>query len=281
MSEIVEVLRNQLYSLANILPALLKAIVVLLIGFLLAKVLSRLVRRLIEVIGLDRLANKINQVEFVQRSGFKLKVSKVLSGLVYYFVLLVFFMTAIEALGMSMISQLLKDLINYIPQAITAFAILLIGLFLADFVKKIIVGTCRSLNISAGNLIANVVFYFIFLNIILIALRQAELQTEFMENNISVILAGVAGAFAIGYGLASRDIMSNLLAAYYNRGRIQVGDVVSIDGFHGEVVQLSNNAITLRTESTDVIVPFHKLTSSGMVIHSRDGRDNELPPHEG
>ncbi|MEL6276235.1 MAG: mechanosensitive ion channel domain-containing protein, partial [Bacteroidota bacterium] len=124
----------------------------------------------------------------------------------------------------------------------------------------------------------NVVFYFIFLNIVLIALRQADLQTSFMETNISIILAGVAGAFAIGYGFASKDIMSNLLASFYNRGRLEVGDEITIDGRRGEIIQINNNTITLRTETSEILMPYRMVTNGGVEIHSRRDRPNTLPP---
>ena len=279
MEEVLYILKAQLIGLLNVLPALIKAIIIFAVGYIIAKLLQKAILKGAELVGLDRLAEKLNEIELFQKSGLKFKLSTILSSIVYYFVLLIFAMTAVEALGMRMISQLLVDFINYIPQAITAFALLLLGLFLADFVKKIVLVTCRSLNISAGNLIANVIFYFIFLNVILIALRQANLQTEFMENNISVILAGIAGAFAIGYGLASRDIMSNLLASFYNRGRLEVGDEITIGGHRGEIIQMNTNNITLRSDKTEVIVPYHKLTTDGLEIHSRRERTNTLPPN--
>ncbi len=279
MEEILRILKEQLLGLLAVLPVLMKAIILLLVGVLLAKLLRRAIRKMIAVLGLDRLADKVNRIDLVEKAGFELKVSELLSSLVYYFVILIFIMAAIEALGMKMMTDLLADFINYIPQAFSAFIVLLLGLFFADFIKKIVLATCRSLNIAAGMLIANVIFYFIFLNVVLIALKQAELQTNFMENNITVILAGVAGAFAIGYGLASKDTMANLLAAYYNKGRLEVGDEVSINGQRGEVIQINNSAVTLRAVNADIIVPIHKLTSEGMVIHSRRSRPNALPPN--
>ncbi|PHI20497.1 hypothetical protein CEQ90_07025 [Lewinellaceae bacterium SD302] len=280
LGSIADILQAQLMGLLTLLPSLLKAVVVLIIGILIAKLLRKLVRKGVELIGLDKLAAKLNEVDMLQQANIEIKVSKLLGNIVYYFVLLVFVMTAIEALGMQMISQLLVDFINYIPQALTALLVLLLGLFLADFIKKIVRTTCLSLGINAGNMIGTVIFYFIFLNIILIALRQAELQTEFMENNISVILAGVAGAFAIGYGLASKNVMANILASFYNGGRLMVGDEVTIEGRRGEVIALSTNAITLRSEESELVIPFSKLSEVGVEIHSRRGEENALPPHE-
>lgn len=279
-SGIFDALYNQFEAMLAIIPALLKAGVILLVGYLLAKILSKVLKRLLEAIGVDALAEKLMRIDFLQNSKVKLVPSIILSQMVYYFVFIVFLMAAVEAMGLKMISQLLQDFITYIPNGLTAFAILVLGIFIADAVKKLLAAACRSLGISSGNLIANVVFYFILLNILLISLRQAQLQTSFMEDNISILLAGVAGAFAIGYGLASRDIMSNLLASFYNRGKIKVGDEVSIGEMRGEIVTINNNDLVLRAEESEFVVPFSMVTKEGVEIHSRREVGPALPPNK-
>ncbi|MEM8585822.1 MAG: mechanosensitive ion channel domain-containing protein [Bacteroidota bacterium] len=277
---ILDLLLAQLRALLDVIPSLLKAAVILLIGYLVARLIARGIKAGLQKLKADKLADRINDVEFIQRSGIELKISTLLSKIVYYFMMIIVIMTSVEALGMNMVSVMMADLIKYIPQAVTAFVVLLVGIFAADFVKKIVLATCKSLNIAASNLIANVVFYFIFLNIVLISLRQANLQTAFMESNISIILAGIAAAFSIGYGLASRDIMGNLLSAFYNRGRIEIGDEITIDGKRGRIIAMNNNSLTLRSEEdTEVIVPFRKLSNQTLEIHSRNTRDDLLPPN--
>ena len=152
---------------------------------------------------------------------------------------------------------------------------------MSEAVKKQVRETCRSLDITTDKLIANIVFYFIMLNIVLISLRQAKLQTEFMEDNISIILAGIAGAFAIGYGLASKDIMTSLLAGFYSRDKFHIGDEITIDGKRGEVVTINNDNIILRSDKSEHVVPFRKVTSEGVEIHTRRNNEPALPPHEG
>lgn len=279
METILTALNDQVALLFAIVPAILKAVVILLIGYLLAKLIKRLLEKVLQAIGIDKLADKVMSIDLFKNSKFKVVPSATLSSVTYYFIMIIFSMAAIEAMGLKIISDLLKDFIDYIPNGVTALVILVIGLVLADAVKKIVYETCRGLNISAGNLIANIVFYFILLNIILIALRQAKLQTTFMEQNITVILAGVAGAFAIGYGLASRHVMGSLLASFYNRGRLSVGDDVTIDGMRGEIVTMNNSDLVLRAEESEYIIPFSKLTSESVEIHSRRDNGPALPPN--
>lgn len=279
MTSILDILKLQGLQFLGIIPAILKAAVIFLIGWLLAKLVAKALNRLLQVTGIDALAVRLKEVEFFSANNINFVPSKLVSALAYYFILIVFAMAAVDALGMTMISDLMADFIAYLPQAVTAFVVLILGIFMADFVKKIILAACRSLGISSGNLISTVVFYFILLNVVLIALRQAQLQTEFMESNISIILAGVAGAFAIGYGLAAKSIMSNMLSGFYNRNRVRVGDEVTIGGQRGEVMLMNSTSLTLRSEESEFIIPFSKLSSEGVEVHSRRASGPPLPPN--
>ena len=280
MQPVLETLRLQALQLLNALPALAKALVVFIVGYILAKLLYQLIRRLVAASGFDRLSEKVMDVELFRKFNIKLVPSRVLATIVYYFVLIIFTMAAVDALGMDKLSDIMAQLVAYLPNAVTAFIVLIGGIFLADRIKRVVVSTCRSLGIPSGNLIGNAVFYFILLNIVLIALKQAQLQTDFMESNISIILAGVAGAFAIGYGMASRHIMGNILASFYNRNQLQVGDEISIGERRGEIIQLNNVSITLRGEESEFTIPFSKLSSEGFEMHSRrEERRRALPPH--
>lgn len=283
MESIFNALRDQAILMLNVIPALIKGVVIFIVGLILAKLLYRLILRFLGAIGVDKLADRLMSIEMFEKANFDLVPSRIVAACVYYFILIVFSMAAVEAMGLKIISDLLKDLIEYIPSGVTAFIVLIIGIFLADSVKKVIASACRTLGISSGNLIANVVFYFIMLNIVLISLRQAKLQTKFMEDNMSIILAGVAGAFAIGYGLASRHIMSSLLASFYNRDKFHIGDEVTIDGMRGEVVTINNNTVILRSldEDSEFVIPYSKVSTEGVEIHTRREKGPALPPHEG
>ncbi len=281
MDSVFDILRLQAYQVLTALPALLKAATIFLIGYVLARVLYQVVRRLTTAAGLDRLADRLLRIDLLRKANLRLQPSRLLAATVYYFVLIIFTMSAVHVLGMDMLSKMMADLVSYLPNAIVAFLVLIGGIFLADFIKKLVLSACRSLGIASGKLIANAIFYFILLNIVLIALSQAQLQTDFMETNISILLAGIAGAFAIGYGMASRHIMSNILSSFYNRNQIRVGDEVSIDGKRGEVIQLNNVSITLRAEESEYTIPFSKLSSDGFEMHSRRSGQPALPPNLG
>lgn len=254
----------------KIVPSLLTALIVFLLGLILAKILRRIIGELLIKSGVDKLADRLNEIDLIANTELDIKPSSLISGIVYYLVLFVFIIAAVDVLGMEVISDLMTDIINYIPKAISAFFVFLIGILFCDLIKKMVQTTLESLGIGSAKLLANVVFYFLFLNVALITLKQAELQTSFMENNISIILGGVIFAFSIGYGLASRPLMSNMLAAFYNKGRFMLGDELTVDGQRGEVINMDTTTLTLRMKEGELIVPLSKLSDNQYIIHRRE-----------
>jgi len=260
MEIVMELLRN----LANALPSFIGAILVFFLGWLISKGVSRLLKRLLKTIGVDKLAEKLNDIELISQTRFRIVPSELLSKVIYYLLLLIFIIAATDVLGMPAVSNLMSDIINYVPNLLTAGIVLIIGVLFADFIKKIVLTACESLAIPSAGIIANFIFYFIFIAVAMSALSQAKINTEFIQDNLTVLVAGAALAFAIGYGFASKDMMANFVASFYSKDKVRVGDEVKIGEVHGRILYMDNNSMTIKTSTSIVLVPLSKLTSENV-----------------
>ena len=266
---VIETLLGQLNEMVKILPNLALAITIFFVGWIIASLIARLLKRVLKRVGIDKLAKRLEDIDIVQRSGIKLRPSILLAKMVYYLLIFISLLTATQFLGMEAISELMTSIMNYLPKLFSALLVFLLGIFIADFLKNIVLTTCKSIGVPAADLIANIVFYFIFLNVVMITLSQADLKTDFMEMNISIILGGVIFAFAIGYGFASQGLMANLLASYYNRDRIRIGDDIGVGEVRGTVVDIDSHTFTLQTDESKVIMPLSKLSSEAIEIFAK------------
>ena len=262
-----DMLRELLNGFAANIPRIIGSLVMLIIGWMIAKFVAKLVLKLFQSIGIDKVADKLNEIEIIHKANVNFVPSMVLSKIVYYILLLIFAIGATDVLGMEAVSNLIKSIVEFIPLLITSVFVFVIGALIAEFIKNIVHTTCKSLGIPAAKLIANFVFYFIFISAIMIALDQAKIQTEFLKDNLTVIIAGGVFAFAIGYGLASRDLMANFLASFYSKNKVAIGDKVSIDGTTGIIIALDNSSILLKAYNRKIIIPLSKLSSEKIEIH--------------
>jgi small-conductance mechanosensitive channel len=265
----MQVLQELLTQFIAILPRFIAATVVTIIGMVIAKSVAKILGKILALSGIDKIAEMLNEMDFVQSMNIKIQLSGIIAKVIYYMLLLIFIIAATDILGMPAISKLVSDIINYFPLIISASIVLMLGVLLADFIKAIVQTTCKSLGIPSGNIIANIVFYFIFINAVIVALSQANIDTGFIKNNLTVLLGAIAGAFALGYGLASKDLMSSILASFYHKDRFDLGDVITIEGVTGEIIEIDNASITLQTDGKRVVFPSSKLHSEKVEIHDQ------------
>lgn len=267
--DLSQILLDLLKDFAGSFKSFVMALLVFFIGWIIAKSVSKLIAKVLKRIGIDKLAERLNDIDMIASSNFKIVPSVVLSKMVYYILLLIFLIAATDVLGMAAVSDLVRDILNYIPSLISALMVFILGLLIADFLKGIVKTTCTSLNIPAAGMIANAVFYFVFLNVLMITLTQAKIDTEFIQANLSIILAGGVAAFALGYGLASKDILANMLASFYNKNKVNIGDEIEIDGFKGKVIDIDSSCVTLQAKKERIIVPLNKLNSNSIIIKDK------------
>ncbi|MBU6340702.1 MAG: mechanosensitive ion channel [Bacteroidetes bacterium] len=261
---------------AAFFPKMVGALVILLIGWLVAKLVKKLLTKLLEKIGIDRFAEMLNEIDLVRNSGMEVKLSTVLGQVVYYVMMLIFVITATEALGVQAVTKLVTDALNYLPYIFSASVVFLLGLFLADMVKGLVKTVCLSLGLPSAGMIANGVFYFLLITVGISALAQAQINTNFISANITVIIGAVALAFSLGYGFASRDLMANYLAGYYNKNKIRVGDEVRISGERGKVVMIDASSVFLQTADRAVIIPLSKLVNETIEVFYPEAQTDAL-----
>lgn len=258
------------------IPKLTFALLILLIGWLIAKTIRKVVRGILAGIGIDRVAERLNDIDLVQRSGVRVEISSVLAQMVYLVLMLGFIIFATDMLGIPAITQMVRDLIDYMPALFSAFVLLLLGLFLADMIRGIVQTACQSMGLPSAKMIATAVFYFLFITVAVSALAQAKINTGFIASNISIIIAALAFAFAFGYGRASRDLLANYLAGSYNRNKVQVGDDIRIIGMRGKVVLIDATSLVLQTPDREIIIPLSKLATEKVEVFYPDAQEENL-----
>lgn len=266
MDNFISILKDIGTQFIATVPKLFGALIVAIAGYILAKVASRIVETILDKVGIDKMAEKLNEIDIVNRSGIDFKLSK-LFGTITFVTLLVFgLMFATNILAIDVVSEMMGKIIFYVPKVIAALFLLIIGLLLAEAIKNIVTTTCNSLGIPSGKIIATFVFYLVFLTMLISALAQVDIATDLITSNLTVLLAGIVFAFSLGYGFASKDTMANFLASFYSKRKLQIGDVISLDGVKGKIIEIDSTSLTLETGASVVIIPLKKLTSERVEI---------------
>jgi len=247
-------------------PSIIGAIVVLIIGWIIASVAAKLLKKVISKIGLDKLADKLNTIEAMEKANIKIVPSAVLPKIVYFFLLLMFISIAAKTLNWEPLTNQIQGLLDYIPILLSAVLLLIVGLLIANFLKNVVIKACDSFGISSSRLIGGFVFIVIFIIIAISALSQAKIDTSLLNTNFTLIMGGIVLAFAVAYGIAARNILTNLLSSFYTKKRYKIGQTIKVQEISGEVVDLDNTSITLQTGTKKVVIPMQKLINENVEI---------------
>lgn len=73
----------------------------------------------------------------------------------------------------------------------------------------------------------------------------------------------------ISYGLASRDVLANILAGFFSRRTFKLGQIIQIDGITGKIIEQSNICVIIQVDMDEkVVIPSHELITKKVRIIS-------------
>jgi hypothetical protein len=250
---------------------ILGAIIFFIVGRWIAKRLARVFEKIMIKVGIDKLADRLRSIDMIGRSRLEILPSQIFGRIIYYVILFIVIWGTADIVKIAALSTMIEKLFDYLPTLFSALVVFIAGLFLADFLKKIVLTATKSLNLSIGPIIANFIFYFLLINIAMMSLAQAGIETAAIKDNISIILGGIVAAFALGYGFASQPLLASMLAAYYNKKRISKGDFIKLAGTSGVITEVDNMSITIIGENdSKTIIPLSKLLSEPYEIKKQE-----------
>ncbi|MDO8537554.1 MAG: hypothetical protein Q7S21_01595 [archaeon] len=178
-------LQAALISLWNefvrVIPGLIAAVIVLIVGWIVAKILKEVTIRLLQKTKMDHyledrgLSDSIGGVE----------VSVIIGSLVKWYVITLFLAQAIALIEMQVLRRFAEVLVFYVPLVLAAAVILILGLILARYVKNIILATGHQFRKTASVIAELIIVY---------VASVMALQT--MGFNVTILLDAFRIAFA-------------------------------------------------------------------------------------
>lgn len=244
----------------------ISAVLILAIGWIVAKVASFIFGSFLARVGVDRLGEKIQNMEMLRKYQLEFKLSKVLSVILYILIMLFLSVSAADTLGVPAISNMFMMLVDFIPKLGVAIMMTLLGLFVSDLARKFVETLCKSFRIASGKLISMGVFFFLSFISVILALGQAGVNTKLLESSFNILVAGLVLAFSIGYGIAAKEILLNILSSIYSRKKFREGDVIEVQGVKGTIIRIDNTNLVLNSEGNEVSFPMRVLQTEKVTL---------------
>ncbi len=188
-------------TIFDIIPSVLGAIIIIAVGVFIAKLVARLLENLLAGVGADTLIEKVTG-----NPSKKLVLSKVISGIVKYVLVIIFLVQGLNVLKLPVLTEVGAAIIGYMPAALSAALILAVGIFAANTVEAALVKKFPAAKASA--LVAKVAVYVLTA---FLCLSQLGVATAIVETTFILIIAALCVAFAVAFGVGGRKFAADQL----------------------------------------------------------------------
>jgi len=188
------------------IPGIIGAILILVIGWIIAGIIGGLVTRLCRVIHVDNIADRIGVNTFLTKSGAKLTASTLLGEIVKWVVRLIFVEMAAEQLGMPQITNLINQILGFVPNIIVAMVILGVGAFLGQILAGLARGAAAEANVGDAQLLAKLTYGATMAFAIIMALNELNIAPIVVNTLYIGLVAAIALALGLSFGLGGRDV---------------------------------------------------------------------------
>ena len=203
---LLEPARIVLTQIGQFLVNILLVLIILVIGWVISKFVQTIVTRILKVVKLDSLSERIELDGLLSKGGIHYSLSELIGAVCYWLVLLVTFVVAINAIGLPVAADLLSKVVLFIPNVIAAIFILILGMFVASLLKNIIQTAAANAGIAHVNVLGKTIEIIIIVISIGIAMKQLNIDASIIDKIIIIMLGSIGLAMGLAFGLGCKDI---------------------------------------------------------------------------
>ena len=193
-------------------------VLILIAGWLISKFIIKLgVTKIAKLLKLDEISKRIELDELLAKGGIDYSLSELAGVICYWIALLITFVVAFNAMGLTVVADLLQRITLFVPNVIAAIFILILGMFMAVIVRNVVQTTASNAGISHANLLSKITEILIMVFAVAMALEQVQIGARVVELTISIILGSFGLGFALAFGLGCKDIVGKAVAGFLEK----------------------------------------------------------------
>jgi hypothetical protein len=177
-----------------------------------------LVQFLLPRAGFDRFAARVGLTVVLQKGGIAASPSKVIAVATGGLVLSAFVLLSVAALNLQVATEFVGKLVAYLPQALIAAAILILGSLLSAFVRRSVLIAAVNAGLPSARLLAGGVQSALMILFVAMALEHLGVARQILVASFTILFGGVVLALALSFGFAGRHLAREFLERVARRG---------------------------------------------------------------
>ena len=202
-------------SFLTLLPNILGAIVVASVGLILGNWVKSLTIKSLQMLRFENLIKDSKFKAFLIKAEVTEKVEEVIGGILKWLIVLTFFITATNILGLTTVSNVLGGVLSYVPNVVSAVIVMAIGVLLAGLIEGLVKGALATVDLKTSRLMGKIASYTVVTITTLAAFAELKIASSF----INILFIGFVAMLALGFGLAiglgAKDVIGQALSDWY------------------------------------------------------------------
>lgn len=207
------------------LPKILGFVVILVVGWIVASVIEKAIAAILRTVKFNELAQRSGFAGFVQKMGSDTDSSGMIGAVVKWFVRLVALVVAFDALGLPAVSDVLRQLLMWLPNVVVALVVLVIAGLAANALSSVVRGAAAEGGLSNPDLLAKVASALIWAFGVVVAVNQIGIATTLVNTLFMAVVGALALALGLSFGLGGRETAAQIVRNWYDRGRRNAGQI--------------------------------------------------------
>lgn len=214
---VAEPVKEMLTQIAGYIPTLFGALVILLVGWIIAKAIRTVVIRVLNVVRFNMIADKAGISSILQKGSINITAGQMIGTLAYWLVMIMVLVMVVNALGLTVASQLLEGLLAYIPKVIAALFVLVLGLFLGNFVSGVVRTAASNADLPRPNTLSGISKWAIVIFAVTISLKELGIAPLLVASTFNIFFGGLCLALALAFGLGGKETAARYLEELIKR----------------------------------------------------------------
>lgn len=193
------------------LPTLLGGLIVFLVGVIIGNGIAQLVEKLIDILKIDPILEKIGFKEFSDKAGVRLDSGFFIGQIVKWLILLAFLVAACNIWGLYAVGDFINSIVNYLPNVLVAILILLAAIVLGEYFAKFVRASVAGAGLKSKNFLAAISRWAFLVFGIMAALSQLKVASYIVNTLFTGIIVMIAIAGGLAFGLGGKEFAQELL----------------------------------------------------------------------
>jgi hypothetical protein len=201
------------------IPKILAFAAILIIGWFVAALVASAIAAVLRRVRFNELSAQSGFTGFVHNMGLETDASGAIALTTKWFIRLIALVVAFDALGLPAVSDVLRQLLLWIPNLIVGIVVLVIGGLAANALGNLVRGATAQADLGNPELLAKIAKVMVWAFAIVVAVNQIGVAQTLANTLFTAVVGAAALALGLAFGLGGRETAAEIVRRWYDSSR--------------------------------------------------------------